>query len=230
VLQELLSIFRGGDPLSKVADNFALMLNLTREMTYSAGQVYFGEEHEENAQDKIHKTDAEVNELERIIRRALTTHLSIPGNNADVPYSLLLMSLVKDVERLGDYAKNLSEIVEIGPDVLPEGQELDELKTIRQQVESSYQACANIVLSSRRGEATELIQTGRETARQCDRLVKTIGQSEYDAATTAAFILGTRFYKRINGHVLNVLSSVVMPLDQVDYYEAASEPQNTNET
>ena len=134
MLQELLSIFRGGDPLSKVADNFALMLNLTREMTYSAGQVYFGEEHEENAQDKIHKTDAEVNELERIIRRALTTHLSIPGNNVDVPYSLLLMSLVKDVERLGDYAKNLSEIVEIGPDVLPEGQELDELKTIRQQV------------------------------------------------------------------------------------------------
>ena len=219
MLQELLRIFRGDDPLSKVADNFALMLNLTREMSHSAGQIFFGEDHDENAQDRVHKTDAEVNELERVIRRSLMTHLAIPGNSADAPYSLLLMSLVKDVERLGDYAKNLSEIVEIGPDVLPEGAELDELQLIRKSVESAYQACANVVLSSRQGEAAELIQQGRETARKCDGLITTIGKSDYDAATTTAFILGTRYYKRINAHVLNVLSSVVMPLDKIDYFE-----------
>jgi len=219
VLQELLSIFRGDDPLSKVADDFALMLNLTREMTYSSGQIFFGEDHDENAQDKVHKADAEVNELERTIRRALMTHLSIPGNSVDAPYSLLLMSLVKDVERLGDYAKNLSEIVEIGPKTLPESQELNELLMIRRKVELVYQACANVVLSSRHGEAAELIRQGRETARRCDTLVATIGQSTYDAATTTAFILATRYYKRINAHVLNVLSSVVMPLDKVDYYD-----------
>ena len=219
MLQELLRIFRGDDPLSKVADNFALMLNLTREMSHSAGQIFFGEDHDENAQDRVHKTDAEVNELERVIRRSLMTHLAIPGNSADAPYSLLLMSLVKDVERLGDYAKNLSEIVEIGPDVLPEGAELDELQLIRKNVESAYQASANVVLSSRQGEAVELIQRGRETARQCDGLITTIGKSDYDAATTTAFILGTRYYKRINAHVLNVLSSVVMPLDKIDYFE-----------
>ena len=219
MLQELLRIFRGDDPLSKVADNFALMLNLTREMSYSAGQIFFGEDHDENAQDRVHKTDAEVNELERVIRRSLMTHLAIPGNSADAPYSLLLMSLVKDVERLGDYAKNLSEIVEIGPDVLPEGAELDELRLIRKNVESTYQVCANVVLSSRQGEAVELIQQGRETARRCDGLITTIGRSDYDAATTTAFILGSRYYKRINAHVLNVLSSVVMPLDKIDYFE-----------
>ena len=219
MLQELLRIFRGDDPLSKVADDFALMLNLTREMSHSAGQIFFGEDHDENAQDRVHKTDAEVNELERVIRRSLMTHLAIPGNSADAPYSLLLMSLVKDVERLGDYAKNLSEIVEIGPDFLPEGAELDELQLIRRNVESAYQACANVVLSSRQGEAAELIQQGRETARRCDGLITTIGRGDYDAATTTAFILGTRYYKRINAHVLNVLSSVVMPLDKIDYFE-----------
>ena len=229
MLQELLSIFRGGDPLSKVADNFALMLNLTREMNYSAGQIFFGEEHEENAQDKVHKMDAEVNELERIIRRSLTTHLSIPGNNADAPYSLLLMSLVKDVERLGDYAKNLSEIVEIRPGPLPNGTEFSELMMVRRRVELAYQACANGVLSSRKGEAVELIRQGRETARRCDSLIATIGESDYDAATTTAFILGTRYYKRINAHVLNVLSSVVMPLDKIDYHdEGTPEPPNSN--
>ena len=109
--------------------------------------------------------------------------------------------------------------MEIGPDVLPESQELNELMMIRRNVELVYQACANVVLSSRQGEAIELIRQGRETARKCDGLVARIGQSSYDASTTTAFILGTRYYKRINAHVLNVLSSVVMPLDKIDYYD-----------
>ena len=37
-----------------------------------------------------------------------------------------------------------------------------------------------------------------------------------------ALVLGTRFYKRIGGHVLNVLSSVVMPLHKIDYYHEES--------
>ena len=41
-----------------------------------------------------------------------------------------------------------------------------------------------------------------------------------DAGATTAFILGTRYYERIGGHLLNVLSGVVMPLDKVDYYDS----------
>jgi hypothetical protein len=31
--------------------------------------------------------------------------------------------------------------------------------------------------------------------------------------------MGARFYKRTAAHVLNVLSSVVMPLHKLDYYD-----------
>ena len=41
---------------------------------------------------------------------------------------------------------------------------------------------------------------------------------------TAAQVLGTRYYKRIGGHVLNILSSVVMPLHKIDYYDEDSIP------
>jgi len=199
------------------------MLDLTQNMTHLAGQIFFGEK-QKNAQDQVLRLDIQVNELERVIRRALLVHLAIPGNSADVPYSLLLMSLVKDVERLGDYAKNLAEIVDIRPEPLPEGQVLSELVGIRQSVAVAYQSCAKVVTSAQRKEATELIRRGRETARRCDQLITGIGSSDYDAATTTAFILGTRYYKRINAHVLNVLSSVVMPLDKVDYYDEKESP------
>ena len=34
-----------------------------------------------------------------------------------------------------------------------------------------------------------------------------------------AVTLGTRFYKRIGAHLLNILSGVVMPLHKLDYYD-----------
>ena len=55
-------------------------------------------------------------------------------------------------------------------------------------------------------------------------LVTKAAQSSYDASTTAAVVLATRYYKRIGGHVLNILSSVVMPLHKIDYYDEDSIP------
>ena len=219
MLRELVSIFRADDPLAEVGDRFARMLDLTREMNLVAGRIFFGEERDNAQRDQIYKWDTEVNELEQSIRRWITTHLVVPGNLADVPYSLLLMTLVKDVERLGDYAKNLSEIVDIRPNALPDGPELAELVEIRRGVELAYQSCADVFVGSRKEAAEELIRQGRATARRCDSLIKVVGRSDFDAGTTTAFILGARYYKRIGAHVLNVLTSVVMPLDKVDYYD-----------
>ena len=219
MLRELLSIFRASDPLSEMGANFRRMLQVTYDMNIAAGQIFFGEEDRTADRKRIREWDRDVNELERTIRRQVITHLAIPGNQADLPYSLLLMSLVKDVERLGDYAKNLSEIVDIRPDPLPEGPELTRLVAIRERVQHAFRSCADVFTGSRKEEALELIQQGRNTARECDRLIVEIGRGDHDAATTTALILGTRYYKRIGGHVLNVLSSVVVPLDEVDYYD-----------
>jgi phosphate uptake regulator len=228
MLRELLSIFRASDPLAEVGDNFARMLKLTHDMNLAAGKIFF-EEDNQVERKLIYEGDSEVNELERTIRRQVVTHLAVPGSDADLPYSLLLISLIKDVERLGDYAKNLAELADIRPQLLPEGSVLSELISIRRRVEIAFQACSEVFVGARKDKAAELIRQGRETARRCDRLISEIGRSEYDAATTTAFILGTRYYKRIGGHVLNVLSSVVMPLDKVDYYDEDEPPKRVSE-
>lgn len=228
MLRELLSIFRASDPLAEIGANFARMLKLTHDMNLAAGKIFF-EKDNQAERDLIYEWDGEVNELERTIRRQVVTHLAVPGGDADLPYSLLLISLIKDVERLGDYAKNLAELADIRPQLLPEGSVLTELISIRRRVEIAFQSCAEVFVGSRKDKAAELIRQGRETARRCDRLISEIGRSEYDAATTTAFILGTRYYKRIGGHVLNVLSSVVMPLDKVDYYDEDEPPKRDSE-
>ncbi|NIM52129.1 MAG: hypothetical protein GTN78_08175 [Gemmatimonadales bacterium] len=227
MLRELLSIFRSDKPLAEMGENFARMLKLAYEQTVAAGEIYFGMQAKPEARTQVYMQDVQVNKLERKIRKQVISHLSLRGTSPSLPYCLLLMSLVKDVERLGDYAKNLSEVTELRTDPLPDDEIVAELREIRAGVEAAFAATAEVFAISDRESAVELIRQGRDVAHRCDVLVEKISRSSYDANTATALVLGTRFYKRIGGHVLNVLSSVVMPLHKLDYYdekEIASAP------
>jgi phosphate uptake regulator len=203
-----------------MAKNFAKMLRLSQELTVKAGTVYFGSgvpTPEERTE--IYKQDVKINKLERKIRKRVISHLTIAANRQDVPFSLLLMSLVKDAERIGDYAKNLAEVDEIRPEPLPEDEIVAELREIRAGVEIGFAETLKVFASSDHDEALELIRQGRDFTHRCDNLVLRIARSDYNASTAAATILGARYYKRITAHVLNILSSVVMPLHKIDYYD-----------
>lgn len=219
MFRELISIFRGDNPLGRMGDNFAKMLRLTQDQTIKAGQIFFSKPASPEERTQIYKQDVKVNKLERKIRKQVIAHLSVAGNAADVPYSLLLMSLVKDVERIGDYAKNLAETLDVSGAILPDDDTVAELKEIRNGVEGVFEAVAEVFARSDEEEAVELIRQGRDMGHRCDALIDRIAKSDYDAATTVAVTMGTRFYKRIGAHLLNILSGVVMPLHKLDYYD-----------
>lgn len=226
MLRELIKIFRADDPLREIGNRFAEMLTIARELTFRAGKIYFEGQESPEERSWIYEQDVRVNVLERTIRKQVTAHLSLSGNTLDLPYCLLLMSLVKDVERIGDYAKNLTEIGEFFMGPLPEDDRVAELREIRIGVESAFDGLSNILDQSDLEVVHRLIQQGKQIARRCDALVTKTAQSSYDASTTAAVVLATRHYKRIGGHVLNILSSVVMPLHKVDYYDEDSLPES----
>ncbi len=219
MLKELLSIFRSSQPLAEMGENFSKMLGLTYEMTIQAGEVYFSESLQADARTSIYKTDVKVNKLERRIRKQVIAHLSLSSDRGSVPYCLLLMSLVKDVERIGDYAKNLSEVRDYHPAALPEDEIAGEMREIRLGIEQAFAEISSVVEVSDHERAVELIREGRDLTRRCDAVVGRVAQSDYPASTATSVVMGARFYKRIGAHVLNVLSSVVMPLHKLDYYD-----------
>ena len=219
MFRELLSIFRSKDVLSEMGENFARMLQLAQEMSLSAGAVFFGKKISQEERDRLYQQDIRVNQSERTIRKQVVAHLSIQRNTMDVPYCLLLMSLVKDVERMGDYAKNILELAAFGPDQFPDDETVRELQSIRQGVEDLFEAALEILSSSESDQALRLIREGRAIAQRSDGLIERVARANYDASTTTALVLGTRYYKRIGGHLLNVISSVVMPLHKVDYFD-----------
>lgn len=220
MLRELLSIFRSGSPLKPLGESFATMIDRAVDLTVKAGHVYFGEPTDSEEAVDLGKQDVKINKLQRKIRKRVMLHLSVQANSPDLPYCLVLISLIKDVERIGDYAKDLSEIRAPGAPALPAAPTAQELRQIRAGIEEVMGAISEVFATSDHEQAKELIGRGRELTERCDALLRTMAaQGEYDAATHTAIVLGTQYYKRLCGHVLNVLSSTVVPLHRLDYYD-----------
>ncbi len=225
MLRELISILRSNNPLNEMGGRFTEMLRIAQELTLKAGGIFFDGTAAPEERAWIYDQDVKVNKLQRLIRKQVITHLSLSGNTLDLPYCLLLMNMVKDVERIGDYAKNMSEISDFFAGPVPNDGNVSELSEIRQGVETTFAGLSQVLRDSDTAAAERLIHLGKGLARRCDTLVSRIATSSYDASTTAALVLATRYYKRIGGHVLNILSSVAMPLHMVDYYDEDATPE-----
>lgn len=221
MFRELLSLFKSDDSISRMGEGFDTMLDLVRELTLVAGTHFFESRPTADERTDLLRRDVKVNKLERKIRKQVITHLTLATGGRDAPYGLLLMSLVKDAERIGDYAKNLSEIYDEGGGPLPEAGDpnADELREIRRIVETILGEAKAVFSASDADKAAELIRVGREVNQRADRLVTRIARGEYSTASTVTLVLGTRYYKRISAHLMNILSGVVMPLHKLDYYD-----------
>ena len=96
-------------------------------------------------------------------------------------------------------------------------------------MEESFKALSVVFGSADRERAIELIQKGRDTAHRCDSLITRIARRSFDAGAVTALVLATRHYKRVGGHVLNILSSIVMPIHKIDYYDEDEVPEAARE-
>lgn len=218
MLRELLAILKSEDPLGTIGQSFDQMLGQTAALLRRGAAVYFGKSSSGNDKGLIAAEDKKINKLERRIRKLVVMHLASPSNARDVPYGLLLMSLVKDVERIGDYAKDLAMLTEfedpIGGD--PLAAELEEIAGFAQPLADRL---PRIFAESDQVEAVRLIREGREASARLEDLWRRIASAERKPETHAALLLGAQFYRRIFGHLLNLLSSVVVPLHKLDYYD-----------
>jgi phosphate transport system protein len=210
MIKEFLSLFRSHDAIAQMGEDFQKMLAATEDLTLRAGRIFWNETDGPDEPREIAKRDVAINQL---------AHLTLSSGHRDVPYCLLLMSIVKDVERIGDYAKNLAEVQRDGGAPVPHDDIGNELKELRRIVEEAFGKTSQIFRDSDSTAAAGLMTQLRSVIRRCDELIPRVTESDYNAATTTSVVLGARYYKRIGAHVLNVLSGTVMPLHKLDYYD-----------
>lgn len=221
----------GSAGLQRMRTEFGQMLDAGRHVFDIAANAFLGGTDPEVIRKDLFKTDKRINRAERQIRREIVVHASVHGAT-EFPPCLVLMSIVKDAERVGDYGKNIFDLAELSPQV-PSGEHRDCLVDLKDRISHLMATCREIFDSQQTEEATELIVEAKGIEDLCDERVRMLIQASGPSDMAPAYVLAYRYFKRVTSHIRNIASSVVQPLDKLDFTskivaqeEQSSEPSN----
>ncbi len=208
---------RGEDRLEHAGNKLLEMLANDRHSFDAAISALLGGADPTIVGRDLERTDRLVNEAERELRRQLVVHTSVHGTS-QVTGALIYMSIVKDVERIGDYAKNIYDVAALGVD-LSHAPDRDELLGHSDRISEMITEASRAFADEDREEASRLIAAGDAMQDVFDAHVAELVQSDRPGRDAVPRALLYRYYKRIVGHLMNVLSSLVMPVDRLDYFD-----------
>jgi phosphate uptake regulator len=206
----------GSDRLERGEAKVQTMLVHDRYEFDLAMATLLGEHVAAEVNDDLRSTDQKVNQLEREIRREVLVHTSVLGA-IDIPAVLVYMSIVKDVERVGDYAKNLLDLALDGAD-LSRAPDAEEWRRLATEI-SSYIAEAGEAFRTRHAaRCRELYARGDRMLDLFDERVSELVRAGDREPQAVARGLAYRYLKRVVAHLMNLLSAVVVPVDRLDFF------------
>ena len=166
----------------------------------------------------VDREDRDINAGERLVRRMIFQHLTI-NPEQDLPTSLALVSIVHDVERLGDYAKNLTELNRWSD--LCAG-DTDCSRMCREIHEMIAPLFGQVIEAFRKSDtevARQVMRRHVEIKERTDVFVESVMHYP-DSKEAVIYSLASRFLRRTSAHLSNVASSLVNPLDRISGKEA----------
>ena len=169
-------------------------------------------------EDNVFSLDKKVNALEKDIRTRIITHLSLRPS-VDTSTCLLLMSVVKDAERLGDYGKNLFGVSQILTKPIDEAKYHSFFGDVDKEIVKLFEDTKEAFMDSDESKASLSQKEESKIVKFCDDVIEKIAKSELPTNEAVSFTLIARYYKRIAAHLSNISSSVIVPLNELDYYD-----------
>lgn len=216
MLRELIQAWRGKDLLSRMLVEFQDMLARTEWMFGAVSDVLLRKRKPAELQEEIYRTDKDVNEAERRIRRQIVEHLSVRPD-ADVPAALVLMSIVKDAERVGDYCKNIFEVACMYTMDMNHGRYIGPFQETRSRIAELFVRVRNAFARSDEAEARQVIADAETLAGWCDDRINDFFHDTLTTQQAVAYTLLARYFKRIASHLKNVASAIVSTVEELDY-------------
>jgi phosphate transport system protein len=166
----------------------------------------------------VYEADKKINGLEITIRRKILQHLSIHPKQ-DIVSSLVLTSIIIDIERIGDYSKNIFELQESYP-ALPQGSQFtNRLAEVTESLKRMFELTNRAFASEDAEKGEEAMRLDREISAACSGVMQELAMSEeVGCRETVTLVLYARYLKRASAHLSNVVTAVINPFDQIGYF------------
>ena len=170
----------------------------------------------------IYSTDKKINEFERDVRRKVMTHLAI-GGKEDIGSGLILVSVVIDIERIGDYTKNIYDLAVEHPRKLDAGN----FESTLSEMENATKDFLNNSIDAFKEQDIDnsrklMVEYKKDIVTKSNEIVNSLvsGQNaDFTSEQASALCLYARYLKRIAAHSRNLVSSIVNPFERIGYPE-----------
>ena len=192
--KELIELWRTANSMTQALEESHVMLENTSKM-FTASVRSLRQSDSSEVDIDIYAMDHQINQYEQDVRRKVLKHLAITGGTNMIP-GLILTSIVIDIERIGDYTKNIKDLASHHPTRLTAGRYDADLIQIETGVGEVYAQILPMLKSSDAKGARQLMEGHWWILRKCDDIVtELIGSTDPDITPTDA--VATALYNPI---------------------------------
>ena len=220
IFKDILGIWKSDNLLAQAWDDSLKMLSISNDIFVQSIQ-YFNSGENIDAVKALKKEDQTINDYYQLVRRNVLTHYSIDKPPVETSGGLTLVNMVVDIERIGDYCKNISDLTLMRDGPMDFGELSDDIKSIEQEVESRFTKTIQAIENQDEALADNLLNNYKKmVTKVSDRIVKDIasGRIQFpDSSQGASIALYSRYLKRIGAHLKNITSTIVNPYDKIGY-------------
>ncbi len=162
--------------------------------------------------------DKQVKKREIEIREKILKHLAFGADKVDIAPALSLSSIVIDIERIGDYCKNMFELAEIYPEKLDEDSYIQKLKEMSEEISHEFDVTYLAFKEADEEKAEYVMKKHLEINKILENLLREVAKDDFLKPRKAIIIaLLTRYLKRVSAHLKNVASSIVNPYPKISF-------------
>ncbi|MBU0474706.1 MAG: PhoU domain-containing protein [Bacteroidetes bacterium] len=227
MIKEILNIFKSDSLMDRAFKRSYEMLEITNQMFKDSKRVLRETDSGQLNLD-INDQDFIINKFQREVRKDVFNHLAMSGNT-ELPSGMVLASIVIDLERIGDFTKNIVEIAQNHPQRLHAGDFENDLLELEKAVEDSFGKTIHCFKNSDEKAAFNLLKEYKWVSRKFDAKIESLIRGEDTTLTSGsavALAIYLRALKRIFSHLRNVTSSVVNPFHRIGF--KPKKPKNIN--
>ena len=220
MLKELQKIFQRKGLMEQALDESIEMLKEDWEMFHESVKSLRESETAEIGIN-IEEKDLKINKFERDVRRKVLTHLAV-NDVHDLNVGLVLISIVVDIERIGDYTKNIVELAQNHPGKLYIEEWEEQLKNIETAISKNFGVLIQALEESDEVLAKQLLDELWKTKKDCDGCVWSLMKEknqQVDVPDAVALALYMRYLKRVASHLMNTATGIVNPFHRIGYRE-----------
>lgn len=210
---DFFKIWKTTSLLNEATDEAVKMLEMTKDMYEFSLRVLMDNEKEVS---DIYKLDQQLNQLQISVRRKVLEHLSI-NPKQDTTGALILVTIVVDIERIGDYAKNLIELAHMYPEKLC-GIYCDRIRKTEIEITKHFIQTIRAFKEADEVLGQQVMESHAKLAPQIEHIIEDIlNDKTLPGREAVIYALLARFLKRVSAHLKNVASSVVNPFHRLGY-------------